>query len=274
MAILENKYQKVKTKRGKDTTIGRLFYGAIEDFETWWENKYFQLERENKLIYSRYKTRKAFGREKTKYIAALDLKEYEEFLQEYNQTIEELKATLPEEYREKIKLEKNFKFLNTLTFTLNISENFIKVPQYNNTTYEEMLNIIDENIGDAFEGMTKEEINELSEDALKKLNEENKRREEEKKIRKEKLEVGKEYDIKAITGNRYQINYYDRDKGKSLHTGLGDAIFVPIGAEMHQPKQRQTRKDKQPRLFTLRSRGGGLLYVVESRELKENKKIK
>lgn len=272
MEILEDRHKTIKTKSGKSTTLGRLFYGAIEDFEIWWENKYFKFEKENKLIYSRYKTRKVLSRERTKYIAALEPDEYKEFLKEYKQTIKDLKATIPPKYRSKLKLEKNFKFLNTSSFTLKISKNCIKIPEYNNTTYEEMLDIIDKNIGDVFDGMTKKQIKELPEDELKALKEENKRRKKEKRLRKNKLEVGKEYDIKTITGDRYQINYYDIDKGKSLHTGLGDAIFVPIGAEMHQPKQRQTRKDKQERLFTLTNKGGGLNYVVESRELKAEKK--
>lgn len=212
---------------GEVMKLGQLFKRQIIAFETWWKETYERLYRENKIIYNHLPIieldnlvqEKNYRR--LKFIATMNRDEFEAFYTEYQAKIEELSKVIPDQYKAWFYLEKNIKYINTSDCSLTISPAATLISK--KATIQDIKVAINQKIGTLREGteIKQEDIDqELS-----------------------KLEEDKTYIFKKMTASKYQLNYYDIDQEKSLHTGLGDALFIPPIAILSMSKKQKKRAD-------------------------------
>lgn len=246
---------------GNDITLGSLYAIQIKAFERWWNGIYERLRYGGRIEYVREpEILNPYSKKKLKFIAKLDKSEYEKLLEEYNNKINELTEAIPTDCRYAFYLSKKFKYLNTKEYTLQISDAYTVIAKnvypstIKNTLYKmvddskDPVEEVDEKINelismeDITEEQRQEHINLLLElrDKVKDSKKERKKEidEEIKKLDKDKL-----YVVKQITASRFQVNYYDFDKGKSSRAGLGDALFMPKEAVSIPAKRRKKRSD-------------------------------
>lgn len=271
---------------GNDITLGSLYAIQIKAFERWWNGIYERLRYGGRIEYVREpEILNPYSKKKLKFIAKLDKSEYEKLLEKYNNKINELTEAIPTDCRYAFYLSKKFKYLNTKEYTLQISDAYTVIAKnvypstIKNTLYKmvddskDPVEEVDEKINelismeDITEEQRQEHINLLLElrDKVKDSKKERKKEidEEIKKLDKDKL-----YVVKQITASRFQVNYYDFDKGKSSRAGLGDALFIPKEAVSIPAKRRKKRSDMKEikRSFTT---GEGLWLVFEADEKKD-----
>lgn len=282
---MEDYFREVEFE-GNDITIGSLYSIQIKAFERWWNSIYERLRYGGRIEYVREpEILNPYSKKKLKFIAKLDKSEYEKLLEEYNNKINELTEAIPTDCRYAFYLSKKFKYLNTKEYTLQISDAYTVIAKnvypstIKNTLYKmvddskDPVEEVDEKINEliSMEDITEEQrtehINLLLElrDKVK-----DSKKERKKEIDKEidKLDKDKLYVVKQITANRFQVNYYDFDKGKSSRAGLGDALFMPKEAVSIPAKRRKKRSDMKEikRSFTT---GEGLWLVFEADEKKD-----
>lgn len=244
---------------GEVISIGSLYKRQIKTFNEWWSSKYNKFKNEGKILFDSLPDNNS--RKKMKYIATMDLKDYNEFFKEYTNLIEELTSVIPEQYRYAFSLRKKFKFLNTTSLSLSISEAYTIIGKGLN--FEEIKILANKDKIEQYRFADKKFMTEEQKVLMKEIEEEF------PNIHEEMIQVGtlvvvntktelddilcknKLYDIKVKSAKRYQINYFDIDKNKSCCTNLNDSIFVPVGVIYSPSKQQKSRSSKKIPLTTI-----------------------
>lgn len=214
----------IKEKREIIISISDLYKKQKDTFEEWWKDKYNEFSRNNCIVYARHPKSK---KQKLKYIAKLNKKEFKIFEKEVSEKILELKAAIPVQYNYAFEIEKDFEYIDTAVASVSVTDEYTtrcrkankrQIKSYLSKCYD----FKHRDMQETFEKVILDEELKILEDNFL-------------------------YDMKEITAERIMLNYFDEKEEKSGQKKVVDVVFVPEKAKIYKkpPKKRAQRREKR-----------------------------